>query len=308
MKTVKLFLTVLALIFASGAAEAQFLKKLGNVAKDAAERATERTVERKAEQKTEAVVGKSIDKATDLDTYKSEGSDVKESDNVKVVKEKQAETVAPKTPVRKVDLSAFTANDIWFPVKSGTVQVFAHKNAKGKIDSQSRTTIKDVSGQGANFTISYTTEILDENGASLKEPMVVDYSLVVTDGVMTFDMKGAFGSMKGMESVEVTGSPQQIPADLQVGEKIEDSNMSVKISIMTMKCNITDAVCEAIEDVTVGAGTFKAYRVSQNVTVSMGGGKSRQVIWYAKGAGAVKTELYDKKGKLQSSDELISMN
>jgi outer membrane protein OmpA-like peptidoglycan-associated protein len=53
------------------ASQAQFLKKLGDAAKDAAEKATIR----KAEQKAEDAVNRSIDKATDPNTYKGEGND-----------------------------------------------------------------------------------------------------------------------------------------------------------------------------------------------------------------------------------------
>ncbi|MGE5447385.1 MAG: hypothetical protein ACM3PR_03415 [Bacteroidales bacterium] len=36
--------------------------------------------------------------------------------------------------------------------------------------------------------------------------------------------------------------------------------------------------------------------------------KSRNVDWYAKGIGTVKTENFDKNGKLQSRTELMQVN
>jgi len=71
MKLKKNLIIVLAMIFASGAANAQVLNRLGNAAKNSAERAAER----KVEQKTEEAVNKAIDKATETRTNKDEEKD-----------------------------------------------------------------------------------------------------------------------------------------------------------------------------------------------------------------------------------------
>ncbi|MDR0970151.1 MAG: hypothetical protein LBM67_06410, partial [Lentimicrobiaceae bacterium] len=69
MKTNRFLVILLAfMLLSSMPAEAQFLKKLGK----AVENAAKNTVERKASEKTEQAVGSAIDKATDVDTYKSD--------------------------------------------------------------------------------------------------------------------------------------------------------------------------------------------------------------------------------------------
>ncbi len=77
-----------------------------------------------------------------------------------------------------------------------------------------------------------------------------------------------------------------------------------------MSAHITNQKVEAIEDVTVKAGTFKGYRFSGEVNSSAMGikVKSNNLDWYAKGVGIVKTENYDKNGKLQSRTELVELN
>ena len=79
---------------------------------------------------------------------------------------------------------------------------------------------------------------------------------------------------------------------------------------MKMSAQVTNRKVEAIEDVTVKAGTFKGYKFSSEVNASAMGmkSKSNNTDWYAKGIGIVKTESYDKNGKLQSHTELIELN
>jgi len=69
MKRVHLIFVVAALALTCVAAQAQFGQRLGN----AVQKAAENTTVKKAEQKTSTAVGKGIDKATDLNTYKDDG-------------------------------------------------------------------------------------------------------------------------------------------------------------------------------------------------------------------------------------------
>ena len=66
---------------------------------------------------------------------------------------------------------------------------------------------------------------------------------------------------------------------------------------------------ETIEDVTVAAGIFKGYKFSSDVnTVAMGiKVNAKSTEWYAKGVGIVKSESFDKNGKLQSRMELTEL-
>jgi len=78
---------------------------------------------------------------------------------------------------------------------------------------------------------------------------------------------------------------------------------------MKMSANITNRKVEAIEDITVKGGTFKCYKFSSDVQAIAMGIKvnTKNSEWYAKGIGTVKTESYDKNGKLQSRTELTEV-
>ncbi|HPV56084.1 MAG TPA: hypothetical protein PKW61_03055, partial [Tenuifilaceae bacterium] len=73
--------------------------------------------------------------------------------------------------------------------------------------------------------------------------------------------------------------------------------------------NVTNRKVEAIEDVTVGAGTYKAYKFSSSVLVVTMGIKvnTASTDWYVKGVGVVKSIGLDSKGNKVSSMELIEM-
>ncbi|MDR0812267.1 MAG: hypothetical protein LBN23_08395 [Paludibacter sp.] len=315
MKTTKIILVTLAFTLVCGTANAQF----GGLRR-AVQRGVEKSVEKKAEEKAQEAADKAVEKALEPAERQRQRGEAElekalnKADSAYQANEAAADAAEAKAielaKSRPVNLANFTQSDVFFPVKEGTTQIFAQKNAKGKTQSQSRITVKKITGSGANFSIEYELETLDEKGKSLKDPLVIPYTMVVKDGIMVMDSKSIFGSQKGLEEggAEITGCGVAIPADLKAGETLADAAMSVKIGFIRMSATITDVKCEAVEDISVEAGTFKAYKVSQNTTVNfMGKHVSKTVTYYAKGAGAVRTETYDAKDNLQQIEELVSV-
>jgi len=209
-----------------------------------------------------------------------------------------------------VSTLASVAQNAFFPAKEGLVQVYANKNAKGKIQSQTRQTITKVTGSGSNMTIAYESEVLNAKGKSSDPALVLDYEVEIKNGAVVLDLKSLLGasSLTGI-NIEAEGEPMVLPANLKEGDAIEDCDVSVQIGFIKTTAAMTDGKCEAIEDVTTEAGTFQCWKITQTVNAKVMGIKSNgsQTTWYAKGVGQVKSETYDKKGKLQSSVELISM-
>ena len=207
------------------------------------------------------------------------------------------------------------AQNTFFPSKAGIVLTYVQKNAKGKAESHSRTTIKDVEGSGSNMTISYLMESLDKDRKPLNPPVEIPCTVIIKDDVMILDMNQMFvGQMKDMQlKMDITGVPMELPSNMSPGQSLKDADMTMTLDmgIMKMKTVIkmTDGKCLAIEDVTVPAGTFKCHKITQTVTTTIMRKDvvSRTVSWYVIGIGTVKTESYDAKDKLQSSTELIDI-
>ncbi len=208
------------------------------------------------------------------------------------------------------------AQNTFFPTKAGTVLVYAQKNGKGKVESYSRQTIKDVEGSGSNMAISYVMESLDKNQKPQSNPPVeVPCKVIIKDDVVILDMNQMFAGQQKDQQVkmEITGVPMELPGNMQPGQALKDADMTMTLDmgIMKMKTVIkmTDGKCLAIEDVTVPAGTFKCHKITQTVTTTImkRDVTAKSISWYAPGVGTVKNESYDDKDKLQSSMELYSV-
>ena len=207
------------------------------------------------------------------------------------------------------------AQNAFFTTKKGAELTYVQKDARDKATSYSKITIKDVKGSGRNMTISYVTEILDKNRKPHKPPQEVSMTVVIKDDVVSMDMKDMFANMVSDPSIKVefTGTPQEIPANIKVGQSIKNSEMTMTMDVSGMKITTvvktTDVKCEAIEDITVPAGTFKCCRISETITtVSMGNTTVTKVIsWYALGIGQVKSQSFDSRNNLLGSTELVEV-
>ncbi len=212
---------------------------------------------------------------------------------------------------------SINAQNMFFPTKAGTILMYVQNNAKGKAESYSRQTIKDVEGSGSNMTISYMLESLDKNKKPLSDPPVeIPCKVIIKDDVVIMDMNQMFvGQQKDPQvKMEITGVPMELPGNMQPGQTLKDADMTMTLDMIIMKMKtvmkMTDGKCLAIEDVTVPAGTFKCHKITQTVTTTVMKKDmvARTISWYAPGVGTVKTESYNDKDKLQSSMELVEMS
>lgn len=208
------------------------------------------------------------------------------------------------------------AQDTFFPTKEGTVLVYKMFDKKDKLTNTLRYTIREVKMNGSDMDITYLCESIDP-----KDQPVFSEEITIhqKEDMIYFDMsnfvsKAAF-AQQGQVSpeVEIKGNEMQIPLNPSPGDALPDANveMSLKMGFINMKsmAELTNRKVEAVEDVTVKAGTFNAYRLSSDVNASAMGikTKSKNVDWYAKGIGTIKTESFDKNGKRQSYMELIEV-
>jgi len=84
--------------------------------------------------------------------------------------------------------------------------LYAHQDAKGKTESHTRHTIKEVEGSGMNLTVSYVMETFDKN---MKPKSEIPCTVIIKDNVVFLDMKQMFADqMKTSDlKVEITGVP-----------------------------------------------------------------------------------------------------
>ena len=208
---------------------------------------------------------------------------------------------------------AATAQEIFFPTKEGTVLIYKSFDKKDKETSTVKYTITHLKMNGNDIDITYLIESLDP-----KEKLVFKEEITIQQkgDILYFDMsnfvnKGAFQQNGEIPAeIQITGNNLEVPSNPRPGDVLPDANveMAMKLGFINMKMSaqVTNRKVEAIEDITVKAGTFKGYKFSSEVNSVVMGMKvnSKNIDWYAKGVGILKTESYDKNGKLQSYTEL----
>jgi len=308
-KTVKL-LVCIAFLFVYGSANAQPRPpRVGRMI----QRDIERSAERRAEQKAEEAANRGVEKAEAEAERGLNKAAEKIEEARKAQEEADAKVANIPDEIPEVSNTPYTPSEsefAFFAMKKGTVQVLATKDAKGKVTGQTRNTIKEITGSKNAFAITYQSEVLDAKGkpADKDNPLILNLRVVVKDGIMYLDTKGLFGAVDGLDGALTSGTSMRIPSNLSVGQTLKDSGAKVRIGFIQCSAVMTEGKCLAIENVTVEAGTFHCYKITYKTNATMMGVKNEttSLTWYAKGVGAVKTETYDQKGKLQSVQELIS--
>jgi len=199
----------------------------------------------------------------------------------------------------------------YYPVMEGSVLGYKSFDDKGKVTGSNKQTIisKSTTPKGVDYTVK--SEAWDA-----KDKLVSEATLVMRceGGRFLMDMKSfmdpkSMGDMKDMQ-MEISGVDLEIPAEMIVGQSLPDANISMAFStnnmvIMRLMVNITNRKVVAQESVAVPAGTFDCLKLTYDIeTKAMFKMTASSAQWLAKGPGVVKTETYDKKGKLSSSQVL----
>lgn len=200
----------------------------------------------------------------------------------------------------------------FFPFKSSTKMEITQYDKKGKKSTVTQTTIGDVTKNDGRGEAEMTTTVSDKNG---KELHVGEYIVTCKEDGYEVDVANMLnpGLLKGTYGMEVdiTGEPLFFPNDLAVGNDLKDGSTEILVrssgvKIMTITVDLTNRKVTGQESITTSAGTFDCYKIEYNADIKMGFMKMNynEIQWIAQGVGVVKSEVYNKKGKLENSSEL----
>jgi len=202
----------------------------------------------------------------------------------------------------------------FYPFKEGAKTQLTMYNAKGKTQGMVEYHIHDISTNGDATIANMSMTLTDHKGNEMKG---TEYEATCKNGVVSIDFKSlmnpslmaAYGDQM---DYEVTGTNLDLPNDLTVGQSLPDAEIIVTMSMSGMNFNmstlITDREVLGIESVTTPAGTFDCYIITQSMHIkSMAANQKRTTKqWIAEGVGVVKSEDYNKKGKLDGTSVLTS--
>lgn len=204
----------------------------------------------------------------------------------------------------------------YLPITKGTTWEITNFNGKGKQVGRSTYELADKVTDGNKVTFTIKTTSYDKKDQEVFqntfEAYCVDGNFEID---MAFKMNGeSMQSYQNMD-VDVDASSLKIPtADTSPGTMLEDGSLTVTAGgtpgiNLRMTILVTDRKVEAKEDLTTPAGTFSCLVLSQKVSTKMVmnvEGRSKE--WYAENIGMVRSESYNKGGKLMGYSELTKLD
>jgi hypothetical protein len=204
----------------------------------------------------------------------------------------------------------------FYPFSEGAMSQLTMYNAKGKMQGMVEYYINNVTSTGDATVANMSMKLIDKKGNEIQGS---EYEATCKDGVVSIDFKslmnqGMMAAYGEEMDYDITGTNLDIPNDLSVGQSLPDAEIIIKMSMSGMNFNmstiITDRKVLDKESITVPAGTFDCYVITQTTRIkSMAANQSRtSKQWIAEGVGFVKSEDYNKKGKIANTSLLTAVS
>ncbi len=204
---------------------------------------------------------------------------------------------------------------MYFPDEVGTIREIRSFDQRDRLNSIVRQEILDkvVSGNSTRVKVRATSYEKDES-----EIYAGDLEFICEDGVFRFDLKDYLdpSSLAAYEEmgVDITGDNLIYPARLNVGDDLPDGEIRMVVksgaaTILTVSVNISNRQVEGREEITTDAGTFLCHKITYDVSSRAGfiNSNSSAIEWIAEGVGQVRTETYNRRGRLTGYSVLTSL-
>lgn len=204
----------------------------------------------------------------------------------------------------------------FYPMNEGSSFQYTNYDKKGKPEGTVDYTISKVSADGSAIKATYEMKYTDKKGEHIFESK---YDISCENGTVRIDYNSLFPTQMMQQysemniDMDISGTDIELPNDLSVGQELADANVSIAMSMGGINMNTTidqtNRKVEKKEPVTVAAGTFECYLVTEtSSSKTMGVNMEMETkLWLAEGVGMVKQETYKKNGSLQGSMELTKL-
>lgn len=292
---------------------------IGRAARRAATNAIERNVNKQVEKAVDKAVDdafEEMEKDIEEEVEKAEKEIIETAEEMEAVQEEieNEEKTVFKDAV-SFDEYDFSIDyelvaDPFFGYKEGVKLTFADLDKKGKPTAHTMNEITKLEGEAPfNCIVEYTVTLLDDKKNSLGiTPMVQSYS--IRNGIVTFDENSFAGQlMQGMD-VKISGTLFRLPSNAKVGDTFEDYSILLNMGGIKSTAHVTNIRVTAEETLTIDGVDIECVVVENHTSTKAIGIKSEgtQKIWYGRGYGAVRTETYDKKGKILTTNALVEID
>jgi len=193
----------------------------------------------------------------------------------------------------------------YFPMKEGVEFELTNFDKNDKITGKAIHKVISKTSNGDNMECEIHMISFNEKDQAISSN---DYKVYCKNGKFEFDMKMFMDNeeLSNYQNMDITVDADfiEVPSNPVEGESLNDGKMVVNIGssgvkIMSMKLNIFNRKVQALEKITTPAGTYNCVKISFDTETRLIVKVTGSVIeWYCKDVGMVKSESYNKKGKL----------
>jgi hypothetical protein len=194
----------------------------------------------------------------------------------------------------------------YVPTEKGTTWELTNYTGKGKVTGKTSYEVVDKTVDGNTITFTIKSKSFDK-----KDKLIFDgeFEAKCVDGVFDIDMDfkmdgNQLKQYKDMD-IEIDASKLEIPSlDADTGTQLADGSLTINTGSdspisFTMNIDITDRKVESRETLTTPAGDYDCLVITQNISTKMiVRVKASSKEWYAENIGLVRSESYNRKGKL----------
>jgi len=205
--------------------------------------------------------------------------------------------------------------EIYKDYKEGTSTKMVHYDQKDKPTGHTITTVKEKKKIPGGVSLQFQQTYSDGEEYSFES----EFGIECVNGEVKVDMSklidpNSMSAYEGME-FDVQADDMSIPPDASAGDQLNDGSVTVTVETGTpIKVSITvtmaNRVVESEEKVKTPAGTFDCLKISYELLTQIGfvKVKSSAVEYYNSKHGVIKSESYNKRGKLTGYSVVEEIN
>lgn len=203
-----------------------------------------------------------------------------------------------------------------FPQAEGTVLKYVSYDRKDKVTGSSEMSLKEKRNTSNGVSVILASRYSDDKGEQI---YTNEMTIECRDGILYMDA-GKFldpQAMSAYESMEVKVEADNLdlPLDAGAGTALEDGGVTAVVSsggvkLITISVSLTDRKVEAREKVETPAGNLDCIKYTYSALSQIGFIKASVsgVEWYSPEYGTVRSESYNKNGKLTGYTVLESIS
>lgn len=205
----------------------------------------------------------------------------------------------------------------YFMTSNAKVQMTMY-DRKGKESGIQTWTITDVKNNGSALTSTVSTIFTDDKG---KEISKSNGTYICDGGMLKADIKMSMpqGQMQGNTAeAKMDAAYIEYPSGMSAGQTLKDANFEMDTETSGMKSHVTfkqsNRKVADKEKINTPAGSWDAYKITYDgffkikMMIGIGVPMNMKVTeWFVPNFGIVKSETYDKNGKLMGSSVLTSL-